>query len=392
MEKSVFRTVKITTAITKVPTPWISYTIQVRFNLSSITCKRARIIALMIKIKSQKVRTVNGKPIIFNNGFTKIFKSHRIHHPTMYTRKRFSPTTDTTVSHVKGRKKAIHHNIRAFMMIEKMRDMWENIWHNNDFMIQCKWFNSKHDSFSKTSPEQCHTLKECTDFPHFHSLSYCSHLGVRTCRYWYYEAHVYHRYESHRSHQYKPQWCWYLARMTLCHSFRSPSHCYSCLCCDRMSRRRIPLHLFWTWWWERETLSTDYYDQYRSDIHRTLLLLYHPACRMAHIRLIFISMGLSLFERTFAEGITITPPTNLPEFIDEGNVGASIARLIQTGIWWITVLAVIALTYAGIKYVLALWDAGKMKKATMLVIYTLVWVLLSVSAYAIVSLVTNLSF
>ena len=43
-------------------------------------------------------------------------------------------------------------------------------------------------------------------------------------------------------------------------------------------------------------------------------------------------MGLSLFERTFAEGITITPPTNLPEFIDEGNVGASIARLIQTGI------------------------------------------------------------
>ena len=75
---------------------------------------------------------------------------------------------------------------------------------------------------------------------------------------------------------------------------------------------------------------------------------------MALIRIVFIGILLSILEPIFAEGIIVTPPTNLPVIIDQENVGSSIASLIQTAIGWITVLAVIALTYAGIKYVLSL--------------------------------------
>lgn len=64
-------------------------------------------------------------------------------------------------------------------------------------------------------------------------------------------------------------------------------------------------------------------------------------------------------------------------------------NIIALMIQYITVLAVLAVMIWGIMYLLALWDEEKAKKAKNIIIWSLVWVFLSVSAWSIIGIVNN---
>lgn len=72
--------------------------------------------------------------------------------------------------------------------------------------------------------------------------------------------------------------------------------------------------------------------------------------------------------------------------------GESIASLITFGIGVAGILAVIAITWAGIQMFLSIGDEAKYNKAKELMIYALVGVGLAGLAYLIVRIVSGLSF
>lgn len=63
--------------------------------------------------------------------------------------------------------------------------------------------------------------------------------------------------------------------------------------------------------------------------------------------------------------------------------------IISLMIQYITVLAVLAVMLWGIMYLLSAGDEEKAKKAKSVIIWSLVWVLLAVSAWSIVGIVNN---
>lgn len=71
--------------------------------------------------------------------------------------------------------------------------------------------------------------------------------------------------------------------------------------------------------------------------------------------------------------------TNIADFIWE--------VLIQ----YVSVLAVIALMISWIMYLVSTWDEDKVKRAKNWIIWSLVWVFLSISAWFIINLINNLS-
>jgi hypothetical protein len=66
-------------------------------------------------------------------------------------------------------------------------------------------------------------------------------------------------------------------------------------------------------------------------------------------------------------------------------------RIIWEMIKYTSVLAVIALMIAGIMYLLSWWEEERVKKAKKWIIWSLLWVIVSVSAWFIVNLINNLS-
>jgi hypothetical protein len=67
-----------------------------------------------------------------------------------------------------------------------------------------------------------------------------------------------------------------------------------------------------------------------------------------------------------------------------------IANAISEFISFIAVIAVFAVIFSWVMYLLSAWDEEKTKKAKNWIIYSLVWVLLSISAWGIVNLLNNL--
>lgn len=68
-----------------------------------------------------------------------------------------------------------------------------------------------------------------------------------------------------------------------------------------------------------------------------------------------------------------------------------ISNLIWNLIQYVAVFAVIALMLSGIMYLVSWWDEEKVKKAKSWIIWSLVWVILSVTAWWIISMLNNLS-
>jgi len=67
-----------------------------------------------------------------------------------------------------------------------------------------------------------------------------------------------------------------------------------------------------------------------------------------------------------------------------------ISNLIWETIQFVAVVAVIALIISWIMYLLSWWDDEKVKKAKNWIIWSLVWVILSVSAWSIINMLNNL--
>lgn len=66
-------------------------------------------------------------------------------------------------------------------------------------------------------------------------------------------------------------------------------------------------------------------------------------------------------------------------------------RLISNLILYVAVFAVIVLVISWFLFMIAWWDEEKVKKAKSWVIWSLVWVLLSISAYLIVDFISKIN-
>jgi hypothetical protein len=64
-------------------------------------------------------------------------------------------------------------------------------------------------------------------------------------------------------------------------------------------------------------------------------------------------------------------------------------KFISTFIEYVAIIAVISLMLSWIMYLIANWDEEKVKKAKNWIIWSLVWVLLSISAWWIINIINN---
>lgn len=74
----------------------------------------------------------------------------------------------------------------------------------------------------------------------------------------------------------------------------------------------------------------------------------------------------------------------------EGPIEA-IVHLVSQLIQYVAVLAVIVLMISGIMYLVSGWEEEKVKKAKMWIMWSLIWVLLSISAWTIINLINNIT-
>ncbi len=70
-------------------------------------------------------------------------------------------------------------------------------------------------------------------------------------------------------------------------------------------------------------------------------------------------------------------------------VYAVIGKLIGTGIKYVAVIAVLAVMYGGIMYLLSGWEEEKTKKAKTIIIWALAWVFISVLAWSAINVINN---
>ena len=108
---------------------------------------------------------------------------------------------------------------------------------------------------------------------------------------------------------------------------------------------------------------------------------------MKKIMFIIIGFWTLFLEKVFAIPAWIIPDdTWLPwDGVNSSNVFWKVfGWFITEFIKYIAVVAVISLMLSGIMYIVSGWEEEKVKNAKNWIIWSLVWVLLSVSAYAIV--------
>ena len=68
-----------------------------------------------------------------------------------------------------------------------------------------------------------------------------------------------------------------------------------------------------------------------------------------------------------------------------------ISSLIWNLIEYVAVFAVIALMLSGVMYLISWWDEEKVKKAKSWIIWSLVWVIISISAWGIINMLNNIT-
>ena len=68
-----------------------------------------------------------------------------------------------------------------------------------------------------------------------------------------------------------------------------------------------------------------------------------------------------------------------------------VSNLIWNMIQYVAVFAVLALILSGIMYLISGWEEEKVKKAKSWIIWSLVWVILSVSAWGIINMLNNIT-
>jgi hypothetical protein len=101
--------------------------------------------------------------------------------------------------------------------------------------------------------------------------------------------------------------------------------------------------------------------------------------------IVFPTQGL------FAGEIVVEPPTKLLPH-REVSADDTIATIISYGIGLAWVLAVMAVTWAGVQMILAAGDEEKMKKSRNMIIYAFIGVAVAGLAYGIVKILTSVKF
>jgi hypothetical protein len=108
---------------------------------------------------------------------------------------------------------------------------------------------------------------------------------------------------------------------------------------------------------------------------------------------IFLLLWVAKITLLSATSIAVVPPSSeiaLPD-INSAGPGAAIDSIIAWTIGLTAVLTILAITWAGIQMVLAVWEEEKMKKARYTMIYAFVWLIIAWLAYGMVKFVTNLN-
>lgn len=100
---------------------------------------------------------------------------------------------------------------------------------------------------------------------------------------------------------------------------------------------------------------------------------------------------LVFFPRVFAISVD-SPVATLPGSVNADTTEKLLPSIISSIIGLVAVLAIIAITWAGIQMFLSVGNEDKFKQARMILIYALIGVGLAGSAYLIVNVVANLSF
>ncbi len=91
-------------------------------------------------------------------------------------------------------------------------------------------------------------------------------------------------------------------------------------------------------------------------------------------------------------GCTNIDTSDTSKELKSGNIGISvIASLIGQLIQFVAVVAVIALILSGMMYLLSWWEEEKTKKAKSWIIWSLVWVFLSISAWGIINMLNKIT-
>ena len=108
----------------------------------------------------------------------------------------------------------------------------------------------------------------------------------------------------------------------------------------------------------------------------------------------YTSLGLIVLflNKTFAETPTIPSYIELPwSDVDEWEIVEIIwAGFITSFIEFLAIIAVIALMASWMLYLLSGWEEEKVKKAKNWIIWSLVWVILSIFAWWIIGVLNNL--
>ncbi len=123
--------------------------------------------------------------------------------------------------------------------------------------------------------------------------------------------------------------------------------------------------------------------------------------------ILFAAVGyLSIFAQAFAEvkwDIISADPMWLPTFwtkkevinwliqFDRKNSHWFLVKAISEGIKYVWLLAVLSLTIWWIMYMTSYWTDDKTKKAKNVILYSIIWVVISIGAFALVEIVNNIN-
>ena len=109
--------------------------------------------------------------------------------------------------------------------------------------------------------------------------------------------------------------------------------------------------------------------------------------------LYIIIASLCFYLEVFADVEEVVDTMWLPTFWTKwaNHSQAFISKSIAEGIKYVWLLAVIALTYWWIRYIISLGDDNKIKTAKNIITYSIIWVVASMLAFAVIELVNNVS-
>lgn len=108
--------------------------------------------------------------------------------------------------------------------------------------------------------------------------------------------------------------------------------------------------------------------------------------------LILVLTGCMMLSSTFAEDPLKPISLGLPfeGKVDNTNATQSIILVIKESIKYVGILAMMSLSWGGIQYIMSMGADDKVKKAKSMVLYSLLGVILSITAYTIIDIVNSL--